>query len=114
MLKITPDPKFSADVQITIPGQEKPESLPLTFRYMNRLQYVELLSSFEEEKDKKGKVIKEGKTQIEAFPEFVLGWGLEEEFVKENIELFLNNYPAAYREIFSAYSRLLIESRVKN
>jgi len=109
-LKINPDPQFQADVTITVPGQSEPGTLPLTFKYRGRDEYKALLDSFEQEKGSKTK----GKTFDEAFPDFVVGWGLEEEFTPENIKTFLNNYPAAYQEIFSEYSRLLFASRIKN
>lgn len=114
MLKLNPNPTFSDEIEITVPGQKEPGSISLTFKYRSRKEYVEFLSSLEEEKDKAEKVVKPGKTVAEALPEFVLGWDLPEEFTAKNVAIFLNNYPAAYGEIFAAYSRLLFESRVKN
>ena len=86
----------------------------MTFKYRGRDEYRAMLESFEEKKDEKGEVVKKGKTFSEAFPDYVAGWGLDEEFSQENIEIFLNNYPAAYQEIFTEYSRLLLVSRIKN
>lgn len=121
-LKINPDPQFKADVSITVPGQSEPGTISLTFKYRGRDEYKALLEDFEDKtKDKKNEkgevekiVIKKGKTFVEAFPEFVLGWDLDEKFTPENIKVFLNNYPAAYQEIFAEYLRLLFASRVKN
>lgn len=114
MISLNLKPTFDAEVSITVPGQPEPGMIPLTFKYMGRKEYVAWMDSNKEEKDKKGKVTKEGKTFIAAFPEFVEGWGLPEDFTPENIEIFLNNYPAAYFEIFSEYSKLLLTSRIKN
>jgi len=115
MLKLNPDPQFTDDVEITVPGQKELGTISLTFKYRGRKEYSEFLDWLGEKVDKKGKVTEKGKTVAEAFPEFVTGWqGMDVEFNKENIEAFLNNYPAAYLEIFSQYSRLLLESRAKN
>lgn len=114
MLKLNPNPTFSDEVEITVPGQKEPGTLNLTFKYRNRKEYGEFLASLEEKKDEDGNVVVPGKTVSEALPEFVLGWDLPEEFNAENVAIFLNNYPAAYGEIFAAYSRLIFESRLKN
>ena len=114
MLKLNPDPTFTDDVEITVPGQKEPGTIPMTFKYRSRKEYQEFLESLEEKKSDKGKVTRKEKTFVEAFPEFVLGWGLEEEFCQKNIEIFLNNYPVAYQEIFTFYSKMLLVSRVKN
>lgn len=114
MLKLNPNPTFSDEIEITVPGQKEPGAISLTFKYRSRKEYAEFLASLEEEKDAAGKVVKSGKTVAEALPEFVLGWDLPDEFTAETVAIFLDNYPAAYGEIFAAYSRLLFESRVKN
>lgn len=114
MLKLNPNPTFADEVEITVPGQKEPGTLNLTFKYRNRKEYGEFLASLEEKKDEDGNVVVPGKTVSEALPEFVLGWDLPEEFNAENVAIFLNNYPAAYGEIFAAYSRLIFESRLKN
>lgn len=114
MLKLNPNPTFSDEVEITVPGQKEPGTINLTFRYRSRAEYADLLDWMGEKEDKAGKVVTPGKTVSEAFPEFVIGWDLPEEFNSENVAIFLNNYPAAYGEIFAAYTRLLFESRIKN
>ena len=119
MLKLNPDPSFKADVEITIPGQSVTGTVNLTMKYMNRKDYAAWLESLRELKDpdkggKEGKVTRPGKTALQAFQEFVLGWDLADEFTVENIGIFLDNYPAAYPETLGKYTRLLFESRVKN
>jgi len=104
MLKITPDPKFTTEVKITVPGVAEPVTVKLTFKYRTR---KEMLTFLESEKEKQ-------------LPEtiandVVLGWdGFDAEFSKENLSLFLENYPAAAMEIWVEYNRQLYESRVKN
>jgi len=114
MLTINPNPTFKADVEITVPGQKEPGTISLTFKYMSRKEFTAHLEMNKEKKDKSGKVTQKGKTTSEDFPSFVLGWGLEEEFNQENIEIFLDNYPASYLEIWKQYTNLLFESRIKN
>jgi hypothetical protein len=109
MLKINLEPTFTNDVEITVPGQPEPGTIPLTFKYRSRKDYVDLIDSFDEKKTKK-----KPKALHVAFQDFVLGWGLDEEFNPKNIETFLGNYPAAYQEIFTHYSKMLLVSRVKN
>lgn len=103
MLKINPNPEFTADVEITIPGQEKSGKMSLTFKYKTKSELVEFWD-----------LVKD-KTDVEALEEFCVGWdGIDAEFTPENIEKFFNNYPASAREIVTEYQRLLLESRVKN
>jgi len=114
MLKLILNPTFSADVEITVPGQQETGTVSLTFKYLGRKEYRAMVDSFSEVKDAKGKITKEVTSMEEAFPQFVTGWGFAEPFTTENIDLFLNNYPAAYMDIFTQYSKLLMASRIKN
>lgn len=113
MIKINPNPEFTADVEITVPGQQETGAIPLTFKYMTRVAYLDWIATFPGKKSDKKKE-PEPRKHVDVFPEFVIGWGLDEKFTKENIKTFLDNYPAAFDEIIRAYSRLLFESRVKN
>lgn len=114
MLKLNPNPTFESEVQITVPGQKEPGTVNLVFKYRSRKEFGEFLSWMAEKRDKAGRVVAPGASVSAAFPEFVLGWDLAEEFTLENIAIFLNNYPAAYGEIFAAYTAMLFESRAKN
>jgi hypothetical protein len=103
MLKLTPDPTFKAPVSITIPGELKTGSITFTFKYRSRSEMQELF--------KRAKSL----SSVESFREVVIDWdwpGVE--LTDENIEKFLNNYPASTTEIATAYQKLSLESRVKN
>jgi len=63
---------------------------------------------------KVGKVTRKEKTTTEAFLEYVHSWGLPDAFSKANVDIFLDNYPMAYNEIFVHYTKSLLGSRVKN
>jgi len=110
-LKIIPEPKFTAEVEITVPGQKELGTLPLTFKYRTHAEYQEWVEGFTIKTDGEKK---EYRTKLDVFPEFVDGWDLDVEFTPENIKTFLDNYTNAYPEIMQAYSRLLFESRIKN
>lgn len=110
MIKINPNPQFTEEVEITVPGQKETGTITLTFKYRSMKGFNEWTDSLKE--DKKGG--RKAVTLLEAFEQFVLGWDLPEEFTTENIEIFIDNYPASYSEIFSFYAKSLFESRVKN
>lgn len=114
MLKLNPNPTFADDVEITVPGQKEPGTISLTFKYRSRKEFSEFMDWMGEKLDKDGNVVAPGASVSAAFPEFVIGWDLPEEYTLENVAIFLNNYPAAYGEIFAHYCRSLFESRIKN
>ena len=104
MLKINPDPTFTAVVEVTVPGQDKPEKLKLSFKYRGKKEIVEFFKN------------NEGRKETDVFMDIVAGWdgAVEAEYTKENVESFLNNYPAAASDIILGYSKLCMASRVKN
>ena len=103
MLKINPDPTFSADVKITVPGQEETAIIGLKFKYRSKKDAKEFFGALD------------GRTDAEIFLDMVVGWsGIDAEFSPENAEKFLDNYPAAAMEVFAEYPKLLLSSRVKN
>jgi len=114
-LKLNLNPTFSADVDVTIPGIEKPEKVKMVFKYRDQKTFREWLDGLSEQRDENGIVIREAKTFVEAFMDFVAAWpGVDAEYDKETVEAFLGSYPAAYVEIFGQYSKLLFGSRIKN
>lgn len=105
MLKINPDPTFTVDVEITIPGQNKAGTLPITFNYKDRDQLKDFL----------GRVRATEIDGKQAVAEIVKTWEWPEyEYTPENLAQFLNNYPAADVDIVACYRRMSFDSRVKN
>ena len=103
MLKLTPEPKFAAPVLLTVPGQESPAEIHVTFKYLSR---KDLVSFYEGLKDR---------TIAEALGDIVQDWeGVDAKFTAKALETLLDNYPAAGSELLAAYQRQLFESRVKN
>lgn len=103
MFRIKPDPKFSADVQLTVPGQAEPAKVNMTFKYKTRDQLVEF-----------GERIKDIPVE-DAVAEIVEDWsGVDAKCTKENIKLLVGSYIPSGMEILTAYHRELHQSRVKN
>jgi len=119
MLKLNPNPTFEAEVEITVPGQQETGTVKLTFKYLGRKEYRAMVDSWDEVREpdkanKPGKVVKPATLTEDAFLQFVNGWELPEPFNLENVQIFLNNYPAAYMDTFTQYSKLSLQSRLKN
>ena len=103
MLKLMPEPKFTANVSLTVPGNADPAVVQITFKYMTRTQVFDFFESMK------------GKKDAEALKELIMDWeGFDEKYTPKNLEILLEHYPAAATEIISAYTRNLMESRVKN
>ena len=103
MLKINPDPSFTTEIDITVPGSHETAKVSLTFKYKNKKDLLEFWQ------------VSEGKGDESMIGEIVTGWeGFDVGFTPENLKTFLNNYPAAPYEIMMAYQGLLLESRIKN
>jgi len=120
-LQLNPNPQFKEEVPITVPGQKEPGLITVTFKYRNRPDYAAWLETLREREETEGeetldkdKKKEKGKTAAEAFAEFVLSWDLPDALNPKNIVTFLDNYPASYMEIFTAYSKSLFTSRIKN
>jgi hypothetical protein len=103
MLKLNPDPEFTAPVNITVPGRDKPETITLTFKYRGKKELNDFWAG------------NKGREDADILMDIVTGWkGIDAEFNKENVVVFLNNYPAFAGELALAYSKYCLESRVKN
>ena len=115
MLKLNPKPTFDADVKITVPGQDEPGIIKLTFKYMPKAALFKFFDKHRAEYDDAGEVVKEASADDVMIAEILAGWkGMDAEYNPENLKIFLDNYPAAAGEIIVAYNKLVLESRVKN
>ena len=109
-LKLNPDPTFDADIKVTIPGKQEPGILSMTFRYRGKKAMAELWKKYEKS-ERKTKVL----TDVDLLMDIATGWKLPDaEFTRENVELFLDAYPASANEISMEYTKLSMASRVKN
>lgn len=105
MLKLQPNPTFKADVEIPVPGEEKPAKVNFEFRHMPKDE----LTSFMEERQKAGDGF-DGIAQG-----VVVGWaGVDAAFSPEVFKQFLQNYLGAGREIAAKYAGELAKARTGN
>lgn len=109
MLKLNPNPTFTAPVQISVPGQDATEIIRVTFRHKT----VEGLAAWYQERA--------NKPARDALDEVIESWdgplgadGEKVAYSREALGNLLNGYPAAASEFVRAYMRELTESRVKN
>jgi hypothetical protein len=102
-LKLQPNPTFTAAVALSVPGQDKPAKITVTFKHLARPQIRDFFGNLE------------GKTDLDALGAIISGWsGIDEPFSEESLALLLDNYPAAAGELFEAFRRELLEARAKN
>jgi hypothetical protein len=102
-LKLQPNPTFTAKVDITVPGQDKPARVEVTFRHLARSKIKDYFAHLE------------GKTDAEALGEIITDWaGIDEKYSQEALLELLENYPAAGGELFACFRTNLMESRQKN
>lgn len=102
-LKLQPNPTFTAQVAISIPGSDKPAKVSVTFKHLSRPQIKEFFGNLD------------GKTDSAALGEIITGWdGIDEKFSPESLADLLDNYPAAGGELFEQFRKELLESRTKN
>lgn len=102
-LKINPDPQFTGEVGISVPGIKHPVIVKVTFKYMDRDQYLAFM-----EKNKEVPI-------VDILPELVVGWnGFDEEYSVEALKEVFKNYPCTAPDMLSVYSNELFLSKVKN
>ena len=104
MLTLKRPPTFVEEVELTVPGQAKTGTMKVTYNYKTNPQLNEFVL----------RTTKEKTTVGDALMELMVGWNLPEEFNKENLEIFMDNYPQAGMELYQAYFLLVRGTRVKN
>lgn len=102
--QLDPAPEFSADVQITRPGEAEPGVLRLTFRHKGRKAFKAWLEGAKDKDDAPWLL------------EVVAGWdtAAHGDFTPERFAKLVDDYPASASEIWTAYGKALHESRAKN
>lgn len=103
MFKINPDPVFTADVELSVPGKPGTVTVQITFKYQTKDQLIAF-----------GEMVKDEPLD-KALSHIIKGWeGFDVECTPENITLMLANHVRSGNEIITAYYRELYSSRVKN
>lgn len=103
MFKLQPNPTFKAKVGISVAGAAKPVEIEVEYRYLKKSEVKEYFENLS------------GKDDAQALAEIVVGWsGPDQAYSTETLALLLENFPAAARDMFGAFSRELLEARTKN
>jgi hypothetical protein len=102
MLKLKPNPTFSADVCIPVPGSAD-EKINLIFKHKNQEEMKRFQSGLAESDD------------VTAIMEIVADWeGIDQPFSREAVEQLVNNYHGVGHPIFRAYFAELNKARLGN
>jgi len=103
MFKLQPNPTFTVQVPMTVPGSPEPAPLTVEFRHLSRRRIKTYFEGLQ------------GKTDAEALGEIIVNLpDIDAEYNPASLEALLDNYPAASIELFEAYRRELLEARRKN
>ena len=104
MLKLNPNPTFTAPVSIHVPG-ESAVKVPFTFNYKTPDEYKDFVAN----------TAKGEKTEQEALSEIVAGWeNCDAPFSADNFAKLLKKYHRAGEAIFAAYVSELTGARLGN
>lgn len=103
MLKVAVEPKFWAPVDISVPGQEKPVRIQVQYTHMRREAVKEFIEGSKDRPD------------LEILAELMHDWkGVDRKFDSDALEELLQNYHAAGVELYLAWQREVVGSKVKN
>lgn len=103
MFKLDPTPTFKAPVQLSAPGQPRPIAVDVEFRHFD----IDGLKAYYEALP--------GKTDLDGLLEVIVSWdGFDAGFSQESLTRLLKNYPTAAGELYAAFRREHMESKVKN
>lgn len=100
-LKLNPDPTFSVKVGIPVPGA-RPADVGITFKYRDRDALQAWVEATRDSED------------VEVVADCVVGWDLDDEFSRDNVDRLCRAYPGAAREIVGTYVRELAGIRAGN
>lgn len=108
MFVLQPKPTFKVPVSIPTPSGVAGK-FTVEFRHKGRKAFREFVETFTA--DKEGDV----RSDADALDEIIADWkGVDAPYSKEALETLLDNFPAAARELFSAYNAALFEGKVDN
>lgn len=110
MFKIVPNPTFTAEVRISVPGSSEGAPLTLTFRHRGR---QELKAWIDRAKDAANDAAYLGEI-IESWRGVEDAEGRPLPYSAEALARLLDAYPPAGAEVFDAYLEALTKGREKN
>ncbi len=100
-LALNAAPTFTAKVGIPVAGAE-PVPVAFTFRHRTRSALDEFIKT------------RADKADTDTFLDMVIGWDLEDEFNRENVERLLENYIGTALAAYRVYVDELIQGKSKN
>lgn len=104
MLKLTPEPTFWAQVDISIAGQSQPTQIEVEFKHLPRQALLDW-----------GDAAREGQPYVDLLRPIVVNWrGVDTAFSAEGFEALLNGYPLAAKGMIEAFVRESSEAKAKN
>lgn len=120
MFKIVPNPTFACDVPLSVPGQEKPETLKIIFRHKTRADLHAYQARAYDIAMQAGQAGADA-LYVDYVAEIIDGWagladakGAPMPYTRDNLALLLNQYASAGPEIVRAYTRQLADARAGN
>lgn len=110
MFSIVPNPTFTADVNLSVPGSDQPQRVGFTFRHKRSRELSAWLGG-------SGAAANDA----ELLGQVIVDWsgiGAEDgkpiPYTQHALEMLLDAYPSAGTEIVLAYLRQLRDARAKN
>lgn len=100
-LSLNAAPTFAAKVGIPVAGAD-PVPVLLTFKHRTRPALDDFIKTRADQSD------------ADTFMEMVVGWDLEDEFTRENVERLLDNYIGTALATYRVYVDQLIQGKTKN
>lgn len=111
MFQLDPEPLFTAEAALTVPGQTEPARLTLRWRHLSRASLKAWIDA-----------LADGQLgDVDGLARVIAGWegvvdaqGQEVSFTPDRLRSLLGDYHAAGAELVRAYVRALTESRLGN
>jgi tail assembly chaperone len=117
-LSLVADPTFDAMVPVPVASGPKPVLVRMTFKHRTRSELTEFYNSIRPDVSADDAAAPDPDAAVDkdtdAFMQCVTAWELTDEFTRENVRMFLNNYFGAARATFETYSKSLQGERLGN
>lgn len=120
MFKIVPNPVFTCDVLLSVPGEPAPAKVRMSFRHKSRTDLHAYQARAYDIALQAGKPGADA-LYVDYLAEIIDGWtGLADAsgnplaYTREHLALLLNTYASAGPEIVRAYTRQLADARAGN
>ena len=113
-LNFIPNPTFSFDLLVEVPGQDNPSKLKMTFNHLTPKKWNEIYAETQVKMNEANDNDEQLKVMAEAVKQLATGWEWEHEFNDENIVATLQNYPSFYAGMIRQYGEELWGVRAKN